>query len=140
MKAVIDTNGLLRSIPRDGSCRWLYDAFEANQFTWVFSNEILLEYAEMTAYYFSATAAELVTSLLLASPNHIRQEPYFRFDQVKDDPDDNKFVDCAIAAGADWLVSDDRHILNLLREENRFPPVPICSFEEFRKMVNQKIV
>lgn len=82
MKVVIDTNGLLRSIPQDGSYRWLYDAFAANQFTWVVSTEILLEYAEMTGYYYSPVAAELVTSLLLAAPNHVRQEPYFRFGQV----------------------------------------------------------
>lgn len=52
-------------------------------------------------------------------------------------PDRNKFVDCAIASGADWLVSDDRHILNLLRVENRFPPVPVCSFEQFRIILNR---
>lgn len=137
MRVVIDTNGLLRSIPRDGSYRWLYDAFAARQFTWVVSNEIMLEYAEMTGYYYSSVAAELVTSLLLAAPNHLRQEPYFRFGQITDDPDDNKFVDCAIAAGADWLVSDDRHILNLLREKNRFPPLSICSFEEFKTILNR---
>ncbi|GAB3702800.1 hypothetical protein GCM10027592_32570 [Spirosoma flavus] len=137
MRVVIDTNGLLRSIPRDGSYRWLYEAFAAGEFTWVVSNEILLEYAEMTAYYFSSVAAELVTSMLLSASNHLRQEPYFRFEQVKDDPDDNKFVDCAIAAGADWLVSDDRHILNLLREQDRFPPVPICSFADFSQLLNR---
>jgi predicted nucleic acid-binding protein len=137
VKVVIDTNGLLRSIPRDGSYRWLYDAFAARQFTWVVSTEILLEYAEMTGYYYSPVAAELVTSLLLAAPNHLRQEPYFRFGQVTNDPDDNKFVDCAIAAGVDWLVSDDHHILNLLGQMNRFPPVAICSFEEFKKILNR---
>ncbi|WP_246082189.1 PIN domain-containing protein [Spirosoma lacussanchae] len=133
----MDTNGLLQSVPRDGSYRWLCDAFAAGEFTWVISTEILLEYVEMTAFYFSPVAAELVTSLLLAAPNHLRQEPYFRFDQVKDDPDDNKFVDCAIAAGADWLVSDDRHMLNLLQVKDRFPPVPICSFAQFRQLLNR---
>lgn len=72
MKVVIDTNGLLRSIPRDGSCRWLYDAFAAGEFTWVISNEIISEYTEMTSYFFGPVSAELVTSLLLAAPNHIR--------------------------------------------------------------------
>jgi predicted nucleic acid-binding protein len=97
----------------------------------------LLEYAEMTGYYYSPVAAELVTSLLLAAPNHLRQEPYFRFGQVSADPDDNKFVDCAIAVGVDWLVSDDHHFLNLLRETNRFPPVPDCSFENFKQILNR---
>ncbi len=80
----------------------------------------MLDYVEMTAFYFSPVAAEFVTSLLLAAPNHIRQEPYFMFGQVGDDPDDNEFVDFTIAASANWLVSDDRHILNLVREKDRF--------------------
>ena len=90
MKGVIDTNGLPRSIPRDGSYRWLYDAFAAGQFTWVVSTDILLEYAEMTGYNYSPVTAELVTSLLLVAPNHVRQETYFRFGQVSADPDDNR--------------------------------------------------
>ena len=28
---------------------------------------------------------------------------------ITEDPDDNKFVDCAFAANADYLVSNDRH-------------------------------
>lgn len=79
MRAVIDTNGLLNSIPRNGSYRWLYDAFEANQFEWVISNEILSEYVEMVGSSFSQVAAELMLTLLLAAPNHIRYEPSFRW-------------------------------------------------------------
>ena len=33
--------------------------------------------------------------------------PYYRFNLLRD-PDDNKFVDCAVAAGADLLVTHDR--------------------------------
>jgi len=137
VKVVIDTNGLIPSIPRDGAYRWLYESFTASEFTWVFSNEILLEYAEITAALFSPAAAELVIGFLLSSPNHIRQDPYFRFELIKDDPDDNKFVNCAIAAGADWLVTNDRHILNLRRDPNRFPPLAICSLDEFRQILNR---
>ena len=32
MKAVIDTNGLLNAIPRNGSKKWLYNAFMDNSF------------------------------------------------------------------------------------------------------------
>jgi len=32
---------------------------------------------------------------------------------VKDDPDDDKIVECAATAGSDYLVTGDRHILKL---------------------------
>ena len=32
---------------------------------------------------------------------------------VTDDPDDDMFVECAVVAGARWIVSGDRHLLNL---------------------------
>ncbi len=137
MTAVIDTNGLLRSIPRDGSYRWLYDAFADNQFIWIFSNEILSEYIEMVGSSFSASAADLVSALLLSAPNHQRYEPSFRWGLIADDPDDNKFTDCAIGANVDYLVSDDRHILNLRRRSSLFPPIPIITFGQFRQILKR---
>lgn len=35
------------------------------------------------------------------------------FDEVKDDPDDNKILECAVAAAADYIISGDDHLLNL---------------------------
>jgi hypothetical protein len=66
IRAVIDTNGLLESIPNGSQGRWLYDAFMDRKFVWVFSNEILTEYAEMVGFYYSERTMELVTSILLA--------------------------------------------------------------------------
>lgn len=136
MTAVIDTNGVLKSVSKKGTYHWLYEAFEAGQFIWVVSNEVISEYAEMIDYYYSAKAADLVTAILLASPNHLRYEPSFRWGLIADDPDDNKFVDCAIGANVDYLVPDDRHILNLRRRRNLFPPVPVISFAQFKRAVS----
>ena len=41
--------------------------------------------------------------------NVLYVEPHFGFGAVAADPDDNKFVDCAIAAKADFIVTSDRH-------------------------------
>lgn len=68
MRVVIDTNGLLNSVPRDGSYRWLYDAFADEQFIWVISNEIVSEYVELVGSEFSSKAADLVMALLLIAP------------------------------------------------------------------------
>jgi predicted nucleic acid-binding protein len=32
---------------------------------------------------------------------------------IADDPDDNKIIECAVAAGADVIVSGDKHLLRL---------------------------
>jgi len=39
---------------------------------------------------------------------------------VKADPDDNKLTDCAIAAGADYLISEDAHFKAL--DDSGFAP------------------
>src|SRR5713101_5708355 len=38
--------------------------------------------------------------------------PDFILDLVKDDPDDNRVLECAVAGKADYIVSGDRHLLN----------------------------
>ena len=135
MKLVIDTNGLLSSIPNGSSKRWLYDAFINKKFIWVLSNEIMTEYEEMIAFEYSPKAADLVLTILLSSANHEKHEPAYRWQLVEDDPDDNKFVDCAASANVDYLVSDDHHITNLRKIPNLFPPISILTFDELKRLL-----
>lgn len=135
MKCVIDTNGLLKSIPKFGQYKWLYDAWLNEQFIWVFSNEILSEYAELIERRYSANAADFVLKILLTAQNHERFEPSFKWNLIEIDPDDNKFVDCA---GVDYLVTEDNHIKNLRKEIDLFPPVPVITFKEFKQILFQQ--
>jgi len=57
--------------------------------------------------------------------------PYFHFNLISVDPDDNKFVDCAIIANADYIVSQDAHF-NVLKTIN-FPKVNVIRIEDFLK-------
>ena len=45
------------------------------------------------------------------------------------DPDDNKFVDCAFAANADYLVSEDSHF-DILKKTS-FPKLNLVTLDEF---------
>ena len=65
-------------------------------------------------------------------PNIIKIEPTYRFNLLKD-PDDNKFVDCAIAANAACIVGHDRDFLLLRNTE--FPKVAVVDTEAFRKLL-----
>ncbi len=46
---------------------------------------------------------------------------------VTDDPDDDKFVECALVAGATVIVSGDHHLLEL----GEYEEIPILSAAEF---------
>ena len=62
-------------------------------------------------------------------------DPHFRLGLITEDPDDNKFVDCAFASNADYLVSDDKHF-GLLRKMP-FPRINLVSMSDFLKVINQ---
>ena len=72
---------------------------------------------------------------LISAKNFQQYEPSYKWQLVEKDPDDNKFVDCAIGVNADYLVSDDKHIRDLLKIPNLFPPVPIVTFKEFKRIL-----
>ena len=116
MKAVIDTNGFLSAIPVEGRNKWLYHAFLDEKFTWVFSNEIFTEYEEIISSKFGVSTADFVLKSLLNSTNYMLFEPSYKWQLVEKDPDDNKFVDCAVSAGALCLVSNDSHFKVLKRD------------------------
>jgi predicted nucleic acid-binding protein len=49
------------------------------------------------------------------------------------DEDDNKFVDCAVAANADFILTSDKHFRVL--KDIPFPKVKVISLEEFEKLI-----
>ena len=57
--------------------------------------------------------ARLMDLAELTSGNLLRVTPSFRFRVVTSDPDDNIFTDCAITAGADYLLTEDAHFAPL---------------------------
>ena len=73
--------------------------------------------------------AEVVIKTIVNSPFVEFVSPYYRFELIKQDPDDNKFVDCAIAASARYIVTNDHHYDVL--KEIPFPHVDIISIADF---------
>jgi predicted nucleic acid-binding protein len=73
------------------------------------SNPILLEYQEILRELHCKENCGRLLDFLIISPFVIPVDPTFRFNLISADPDDNKFVDCAIAANADYIVTSDHH-------------------------------
>lgn len=101
----------------------LYELFIARAFEWVLSNEILTEYEEQVTRRYSVRTAQQVHDVLTTAPNAYFQEAYYKWQLIEADPDDNEFVDVAVAAGADFLVSNDRHFQPL--RHLSFPRLPL---------------
>ena len=75
---------------------------------------------------------------LLKNENCIRYNvekviPYFKWNFIYADPDDNKFVDCALNAGADYIVTNDKHF-NVLKSIP-FPPIKVVDIEAFKDIL-----
>jgi putative PIN family toxin of toxin-antitoxin system len=126
---VIDTNCLLQIISRKSPYRPICDAFLAGRFTLCVSNEILDEYQEILEQQVTPTVAENLVMLILNRENVKLVDPHFRIGIITADPDDNKFVDCAFAAGADYLVSEDSHFRVLF--DLPFPQLKLVTLDGF---------
>ena len=133
MRVVVDTNCLLASIPPKGKYYWFYEAFRAGKFEWLISNEILTEYLEKLSDIFSENTAFVVYSVLSTSPYVSFSEPFYRWQLILNDPDDNKISDMAISGNADYLITNDKHFDILKGVE--FPKVNVISLDDFKKLI-----
>ena len=126
---VVDTNCLLRMIPLRSKYRPAWESFLDGKYFLCVSNEIVSEYMEILTTKVSSTFAENIVGAILRSPFVRRFDPQFHFNLIEADPDDNKFVDCAIIANADFIVSEDSHFRVL--KTISFPKVNVLTLDEF---------
>ena len=132
---VIDTNCLIQMMSKRSPYRPIWDAFLAKQFILCVSNEILEEYQEVIEQQTTPEIAENIVLLLFNQRNVRYVDPHFRLRLIVADPDDDKFVDCAFAAGADIIVSEDSHF-NVL-SQSPFPYINVLSMSDFLKRLSE---
>lgn len=108
-RIVLDTNCLLMSIPRKSPYHQILLDFLAGKYLLCVSNEVVLEYEEILTRKVGSLVANNIINAILASSNTIFINPQKRYQLIKSDSDDNKFVDCAISANAKYIVSQDHH-------------------------------
>lgn len=131
MKIVLDTNVLLVSFSGKSALHWVWESLLDNRFTLCATTDILLEYEEIIGRHLEQEMADAVMDAIIDLPNLQLVSKYIFWHLIEKDPDDNKFVDCAIACNAKYVVSEDRHF-NVLKEIP-FPKVDVIGVEEFRQ-------
>lgn len=114
MRIVLDTNVLMSAIFWKGTPRRLLEAWQEGLMTLVASPQIIEEYARITAslggqYPRSAEWAAQILELVVATADIAHAPPLPT--QVCTDPDDDKFIACALATRATCIVTGDKALL-----------------------------
>ena len=135
-RIVLDTNCLISSLSRRGQFYPVWKGLQTGQYVLCVSTEILEEYAEIITEKMSVQVATNVIHLLLESSFVELVNPYFRLQLITEDHDDDKFVDCAFAANATYIVSDDKHY-DVLKDID-FPKILVLKLKEFLGLLEEK--
>ena len=128
-RIVLDTNCLLQAISRRSRFYPIWREFVQGRYELCVTTEILNEYEEILSRYTSPVVGRMVVEAILRANNVVRVDAQFRFGLIESDPDDNKFVDCAIVANAEYIVTDDTHFDVL--KDIPFPRVLVMTAEAF---------
>jgi uncharacterized protein len=112
MKVVIDTNIFISSF-YGGNPRKVIDMWAAGDITLCFSRQIIREYVEVLERLGLQEDEELseILSMFGRGYNCIFTTKTPDLEIVEDDPDDDRFIECAVALKADYVISGDKHLL-----------------------------
>lgn len=135
MKITLDTNVLLSSTFWDGDSSRIVEIIERGEIELVLSRDIIQEFGGVLEYKeikekikdknleMKRTVNEIIEMAKIVDP---REE----FNIIKDDPEDNVIIACAVEGEVDYIVTQDRHLLDL----GEFRSVKILTPREFLKV------
>ena len=128
MTVVIDTNVVLSAILFGGKPKQVLEKALSGSIQLAISESPVNELQgvlQRPKFELSAQLVQTIVSEYASIASWI--EPSEHFNVVVDDPSDNHFIDCAVAAKADYLITGDRHLLSL----GTFRMIKIVSVDNF---------
>ena len=75
---------------------------------------------------------KIVLEVLVNFPYVELTDIHFQWNLIEADPDDNKFVDCAVSGNAFCIVSEDKHFKPYKNLD--FPPLQVLTIAEFKEV------
>jgi putative PIN family toxin of toxin-antitoxin system len=139
-KVVIDTNQFISSIiTKKGPSAQLLEAWRNHYFILILSKNIIKEIKRVLYYPHIKKKYNLQEEDIESLINLIEREAIILSDSIKinvinDDPEDNKFLACGIEAEADYIISGDKHLLNL----HQYKDIQITTVREFLRIIEYK--
>ena len=134
IRVVLDTNIFISGIFWEGNyCSQIISAWRAGKITLISSLEIVQELVETLRDFKIEMGEEMIMEWQkMIIENAVIVIPMEKLDLIKEDPDDNKFFEAALAGEAQYIVSQDqKHVLNLAE----FRGIKTIHPEEFVKLL-----
>ena len=102
----------------------------------VVSQQVLDEYFNvLNRFDLSEEDIEDLTILFANPDKTIIVEPKVKIHLIKEDPEDNKFLECALEGKTKFIVSGDKHLLSL----KYFQDIRIVTASEFLNLTNENV-
>lgn len=139
MRITVDTNILVSATFWKGDSEKIIEKAEKKELYLVLSREIIDEYIRVLEY---DEIKEKVSKSKLAMTLGVRKllsiarivEPKDKLDVVKEDPADNKIIECAKEGKAEFIITKDNHLLSIRKYEG----IKIVEPERFLKILGSK--
>lgn len=132
IKVVIDTNVFVSAILFGGELDKLINLWKRKKIVLLLSKEILEEYIKVLSYKKFELSDKIIKRIiyeeLLPYTKNIKVKK--RINIIEEDPSDNIFLECALEGRANYIISGDKHLLQL----KQYKSIKIISFREFIKL------
>lgn len=135
MRVIVDTSVLVSGLLFGGLPRGIVDKAQIGAITLCLTKSTIEELLRVLTYpKFEEERLRMLPNFETVFDNILSNslripEPDSMPDIIKSDPSDNKFLACAIAAQAKYIISGDKHLLNL----KNFAGIPIVTPRQFLK-------
>jgi putative PIN family toxin of toxin-antitoxin system len=114
VKVILDTNVFISGIFFSGPPSQVLKAWAQQKFQIVLSRQILDEYqrvAEALSSKFQTIDISSIIDLITIHGQFVDTQGFNI--SVCEDPDDNKFIECAVAGNCKIIISGDKHLLKI---------------------------
>lgn len=131
LRLVIDTNVLISSF-FGGNPKKVIDLWRRGRAILCITHEVLEEYLRVIARLSIAPETKSKVVAILQEQRNIELIiPSRHYAVIREDPEDDKFIDCAVEAQADYIISGDEHLLRV----KAYRGIPIYSPKEFLQFI-----
>jgi len=132
MKVTLDTNFLISATQWDNSVAFklFKKLVEINSQIFI-TQEILDEFKEVLEREFKYSNEEITKIIRVILAFSILIISTEKINIVKDDPDDNKIIECALSSNSDYIITYDHHLLKL----GNYDTIKILRPEELLKVI-----